>query len=526
MGGEKREQRVWGIFWNVADLKNETDFWEFLGNFEIIGLLETWIDEKEWGKLKEKMPKEWRWKCQPADRDKRRGRAKGGIITGIRKEIEENKEELESREGIQERKIILNGEKWRVVTIYNREGRKKGLEDLQEVIKEEEKRKMVMVGDFNARIGKEGGVRTLSGEEKRPEEGKRVSKDKVINKQGKELLRVIMILNGEKVGDEGGEWTYERTGGRSVIDYGIANWEAWEKIDRFEIGCRIESDHQPIIIDFGGRYARKEEVADEVGRIQDWSEEGINIYKEKIEKIEWKGEDVQEGWEELESEINSAVVWKRTGKRKGLGGSPWWDRECREKKREVNKVRKRYREGEERWENFIRCRREYREACRVKEELHKKREEEEIENIRTESQAWNFINKGRKKREGIMRGEKVRGSRLCRLCVDYKRVNDLRAPEYIRKIKRNEGKKLQMNARWRCGNEVRGNRYWQSEEDKRCRLCEREKEEIDHLKEKCVYVEKKVGRNFDVLNEDGRGHEWMKMIEKVRQDREREREGG
>ncbi|KYN04961.1 hypothetical protein ALC62_04156 [Cyphomyrmex costatus] len=369
MGGEKREQRVRGIFWNVAGLKNkETDFWEFLGNFEIIGLLETWIDEKEWGKLKEKMPKEWRWKCQPADRDKRRGRAKGGIITGIRKEIEENKEELESREGIQERKIILNGEKWRVVTIYNREGRKKGLEDMQEVIKEEEGGKMVMVGDFNARIGKEGGVRTLSGEEKRPEEGKRVSKDKVINKQGKELLRMI---------------------------------------DRFEIGCRIESDHQPIIIDFGGRYARKEEVADEVGRIQDWSEEGINIYKEKIEKIEWKGEDVQEGWEELESEINSAVVWKRTGKRRGLGGSPWWDRECREKKREVNKVRKRYREGEERWENFIRCRREYREACRVKEELHKKREEEEIENIRTESQAWNFINKGRKKREGISKEIKM-----------------------------------------------------------------------------------------------------------------------
>ncbi|XP_018395226.1 PREDICTED: arginine and glutamate-rich protein 1-like [Cyphomyrmex costatus] len=26
------------------------------------GLIETWIDEKEWGKLKEKMPKEWKWK--------------------------------------------------------------------------------------------------------------------------------------------------------------------------------------------------------------------------------------------------------------------------------------------------------------------------------------------------------------------------------------------------------------------------------------------------------------------------------
>ncbi|KYN07152.1 hypothetical protein ALC62_01884 [Cyphomyrmex costatus] len=79
--GEIKEEGTTGEgnFWNVAGLKKkETDFWEFLGNFEIIGLIKTWIDEKEWGKLKEKMPKEWRWKCQPAERDRRRGRAKGG----------------------------------------------------------------------------------------------------------------------------------------------------------------------------------------------------------------------------------------------------------------------------------------------------------------------------------------------------------------------------------------------------------------------------------------------------------------
>lgn len=31
----------------------------------------------------------WKWKCQPARRESKKGRARGGIITGVRKEIKE-----------------------------------------------------------------------------------------------------------------------------------------------------------------------------------------------------------------------------------------------------------------------------------------------------------------------------------------------------------------------------------------------------------------------------------------------------
>jgi len=36
--------------------KKDKDFWEFLKGFDVIGLTETWVDERGWKKLKEKMP--------------------------------------------------------------------------------------------------------------------------------------------------------------------------------------------------------------------------------------------------------------------------------------------------------------------------------------------------------------------------------------------------------------------------------------------------------------------------------------
>lgn len=41
-----------------------------------------------------------------------------------------------------------------------------------------------------------------------------------------------------------------------------------------------------------------------------------------------------------------------------------------------------------------------------------------------------------------------------------------------------------------------------------------------------MYVKEKIGRSTDVLNEDGRGHKWMEMIERLRRERERVRRKG
>jgi hypothetical protein len=63
----------------------------------------------------------------------------------------------------------------------------------------------------------------------------------VENAEGKRLMEWIEengweVLNGDKQGNEEGEWTYIGSRGETVIDYGIANEGAWEKVEEFRIG--------------------------------------------------------------------------------------------------------------------------------------------------------------------------------------------------------------------------------------------------------------------------------------------------
>lgn len=56
-GNKKTEIRKIKIgFWNVAGLNNkDAQFWNYIKEFDIIGMVETWIDEKCWNRLKERM---------------------------------------------------------------------------------------------------------------------------------------------------------------------------------------------------------------------------------------------------------------------------------------------------------------------------------------------------------------------------------------------------------------------------------------------------------------------------------------
>jgi hypothetical protein len=55
-------------------------------------------------------------------------------------------------------------------------------------------------------------------------------------------------LNGDKQGDEEGEWTYNGSRGETVIDYGIVNEEALEKVEELGLGERTESNHLEIAL--------------------------------------------------------------------------------------------------------------------------------------------------------------------------------------------------------------------------------------------------------------------------------------
>jgi hypothetical protein len=71
------------------------------------------------------------------------------------------------------------------------------------------------------KLGRGEGIKSKEGGKCRGEET-----DEISEENGWE------VLNGNKEGDEEGEWTNIGSTGETVIDYGIVNEEAWERVEK------------------------------------------------------------------------------------------------------------------------------------------------------------------------------------------------------------------------------------------------------------------------------------------------------
>ena len=97
-------------FWNVAGVKNKDGgFWKGLEEWDILVLCETWVEEREWDKVRNKLPKGYVWWMQGAKRESKKGRAIGGMIMGVREGIETREGEEGEKEGIMMRKVKMGG---------------------------------------------------------------------------------------------------------------------------------------------------------------------------------------------------------------------------------------------------------------------------------------------------------------------------------------------------------------------------------------------------------------------------------
>ncbi|KAJ3631097.1 hypothetical protein MTP99_012247 [Tenebrio molitor] len=83
-----------------------------------------------------------------------------------------------------------------------------------------------------------------------------------------------------------------------------------------------------------------------------------------------------------------------------------------------------------------------------------------------------------------------------------------------------------MMARFRCGSEERENRYWMEGEQRRSRMCYKERETIEPMWNGYSEMrERERKERAEILNEDGRERGWMKEKEKRRYRMEKERGG-
>lgn len=104
----------------MAGLRNkDKECLKGLEKWEIMVLMETWVEEKEWKKLKERLPREYDWGMQLTKRRSKRRRVRGEIIMGIRKDLVEEGTVIEEKEErIMIGRVKRGEERWRVVGVY------------------------------------------------------------------------------------------------------------------------------------------------------------------------------------------------------------------------------------------------------------------------------------------------------------------------------------------------------------------------------------------------------------------------
>jgi len=125
-------------------------------------------------------------------------------------------------------------------------------------------------------------------------------------------------------------------------------------------------------------------------------------------------------------------------------------------------------------------------------EKKEKREREETKEIVKE-----IVEKIRKK-DKEERRKRIEESRYN---DSYKNVVTEELPKYLRGRKRK--KERIMIARYRCGNEMKGNQHWLKEEDRKCRMCGEEMENIAHVLKECGETRDEISEG-EFLKEDGK----------------------
>lgn len=110
---------------------------------------------------------------------------------GIKKELLEGETKIETeKEEFMIGRVNKGGERWRIIDVYVREGVEKAVQELEQWTEVEEEGVITIMGDFNARTGKERG-RMVMGEEQMGMEGTRNSKDRKINKEGRRRIEFL-----------------------------------------------------------------------------------------------------------------------------------------------------------------------------------------------------------------------------------------------------------------------------------------------------------------------------------------------
>ena len=247
----------------------------------------------------------------------------------------------------------------------NKETTAKKFEKLsEEIAKFHSRGRVILQGDFNARINTEND--TIDPDKYDEQLGlsftaipPRNSEDTgEINVRGIELLNMckalnMTILNGRKSGDLFGKYTSIHWNGKAVVDFGIVPVDSYEEVTSFRVGnyAPFVSDHCPIFFDFRTlckKAIKQNENLKELPKIFRISEDDLVRLKETLQSPEiaekLSGMNNCTNPQELATGITDTLLEACTLSEMrpkktfaSTSDKPWFDRECQALKNSIKK---------------------------------------------------------------------------------------------------------------------------------------------------------------------------------------------
>lgn len=297
--------------YNIGGLHNKKlflNFFNFLNNFDIFFLLETFVTLEKVNAF-ESYFSNFSMHWIPAKKQER-GRPVEGFLYGIKigSQVHRNSEFLNVN-GKTIVKLKFSSENYFIIPVYINDSKwEDQFSSMYNFLSEFDEDNIMLIGDFNARMGTEQVV-DIGTSNKHISEVRK-SKDSKLNKRGLELLDFLnsfgfILLNGRTKGDEAGEYTFISGQGCSTIDLCAIRGKWVPIVSEFSTLAENYTNHLPVSVivrvketlstykklnllpkiawneKFKDNY--KDKMREQVGKIT-WDEANINIYSEQLKK--------------------------------------------------------------------------------------------------------------------------------------------------------------------------------------------------------------------------------------------------
>lgn len=402
------------LSYNIRGFKTKiknANFLSFLKTFSIICLIETFVTADSTNLYENCFP-EYELHWENAIRESNKGRASGGILVGVRKDLKITTR-LKDVNGNKLFLLKLNDFEMYIIPVYLNCNRwTQCFENLENTVLQLQHKAFLCIGDLNVRVGSEQNL---------PEEitenlcydlaSDRISKDRVYDARGKKLIEFcdfnnIIILNGRTKNDATGEFTYIEKVGQSVNDIAMISGDVLNELENldFRVKPEIHSDHLPIIVDLAIECNVTNQTEKKCTPLMPkllWVEKNKIEYKKKLELIcaqennVVQNGDVQVKLNEILDKIKLAAGREMiVGENKKTYKEHWYDSECEKERKKTFKLLNIYRDTDNETFKLMYC--NQKKTYEVTRERKKKEYYEsvfcELKMVRDSTRFWKLTN--------------------------------------------------------------------------------------------------------------------------------------